>query len=224
MFGAEPIEVFILGAGGHGSELSSYIRDIAASGTPVKVAGFIDDHKPESPFAGSRILGGFDALEKTLSKSPRRTFHYITAVGDDKIRAELVAKVEKLAAKNIKPWTLRHPAASVGHEVEIGEGTCLAPGSIVTTRVSIGKHCILNVNASVSHDCLIGDFVNINPRVAVCGNVRIGNGSYIGAGATVIDKVTIGEWTVIGAGATVIANIPPHVTAVGVPANVIKSH
>jgi acetyltransferase EpsM len=66
--------------------------------------------------------------------------------------------------------------------------------------------------------------VNINPGVTVCGDVRIGEGSYIGAGATIKDKVSIGQWSVIGAGAVVISDIPPHVTAIGVPARVIKDH
>src|SRR5436853_318582 len=83
----------------------------------------------------------------------------------------------------------------VGSDVEIGEGTCLAPGVIVTTRTTIGRHCILNIHSSVSHDCVFDDYVNINPGATVCGNVCIGEGSYIGAGATIKDKVSIGEWS-----------------------------
>jgi len=80
------------------------------------------------------------------------------------------------------------------------------------------------VNTSVSHDCVIGDFVNINPGAVVCGNVNVGEGCYIGAGATIIDKVSIGDWSTIGAGAVVIHDIPPYVTAVGVPARVIQEN
>jgi acetyltransferase-like isoleucine patch superfamily enzyme len=54
--------------------------------------------------------------------------------------------------------------------------------------------------------------------------VRIGAGCYIGAGATIIDRVTIGEWSTVGAGAVVVGDLPPFVTAVGVPAKVIKRH
>jgi len=52
----------------------------------------------------------------------------------------------------------------------------------------------------------------------------IGEGCYIGMGANVIQGITIGPWSIIGAGAVVIRDIPPHVTAVGVPARVIKVH
>ena len=64
---------------------------------------------------------------------------------------------------------LLHPKAYLGNEVEIGYGTCIAPGTTINANVRIGNHCIVNVNASVSHDCTLGDFVNINPGAIVCG-------------------------------------------------------
>jgi sugar O-acyltransferase (sialic acid O-acetyltransferase NeuD family) len=217
-------QLLIVGAGGHGKEVISYVRDLAPSGTDLPLAGLIDENKPPGPFSGSVILGGFGALELLLREHPRTDFRFITAVGDNPVRRELVAKICRLGASNLAPWTLRHPRAVMGDEVEIGHGTCLAPGSIVTTHVKIGEHCILNLNASVSHDTIVGSFANINPGAVISGNVVIGEGCYIGAGATVIDKVSIGEWTVIGAGAVVVDDIPPCVTAVGVPARVIKVH
>jgi acetyltransferase EpsM len=76
----------------------------------------------------------------------------------------------------------------------------------------------------VAHDCLVGDFCNLNPAATLCGNVQLGEGCSIGAGATVIEKVKIGAGTIVGAGAVVIRDLPPGVTAVGVPARVIKQH
>lgn len=222
MSGDSGYRVVIIGAGGHGIELHAYIRDLVAQGEPIHLVGFVDEHKSRGPLGTTEILGDFDDLASFLNQHPHAVFHYITAVGDNWIRQQFVQKVERLNVYNLVPWTLRHPDAFVGYDVDIGAGTCLAPGSIVTTRVRIGRHCILNVNASVSHDCVIGDFVNINPGAVVCGNVNIGEGCYIGAGATIIDKVSIGEWTVIGAGAVVIDDLPPYVTAVGMPAQVIK--
>ncbi len=212
----------IIGAGGHGSELCSYLRDLREQ--KVRLVGFIDEKRTKGPFCGAETMGNFEDLARLTRRYSKRAFFYITAVGGNPARRRLVEKIESMRLKNLRPWTLWHPQAAVGREVQVGEGTCLAPGVIVTTRVKLGKHCILNVNASVSHDCRIGDFVNINPGAVVCGNVTIGQGCYVGAGATVIDKVSIGEWSVIGAGAVVVEDIPPRVTAVGVPARVIKRH
>jgi acetyltransferase EpsM len=78
------------------------------------------------------------------------------------------------------------------------------------------------MKASVAHDCVLGDFVNINPGATICGWAQIGEGAYIGAGAVVKDKAKVGAWSIVGAGAVVIKDIPANVTAVGVPARVIK--
>lgn len=216
-------DILVIGAGGHGKEIASYIQDLMREGERINLLGFIDEGKPAGPFADSKILGNFDTLSE-LIRSYQNSLYYLTAVGDNETRKKFVKKIESLNASRLKVYTLIHPKALLGQGVDIGEGTCLCPGSIITTRVKLGKHCIVNVNASVSHDCEVQDFVNINPGSVICGNVKIGEGSYIGAGAAVIDNVSIGEWTVIGAGAVVTQDIPPHVTAVGVPAKVIKKN
>lgn len=222
----EPVScsLIVLAAGGHASEIRSYVREMTATGQGIDLVGFVDEAKPKGPWLGSRILGGFDDLREMLLAHASTCFRYITAVGSNDTRRTLVERVEKLGLANLEPWTLVHPEARLGRDVTIGEGTCLAPGSIITTRVTVGRHCILNIKSSVSHDCQVGDFSNINPNATLCGDVRIGNGCYIGAGATVIEKISIGAQSIIGAGAVVIADIPANCTAVGVPARVIKRH
>jgi acetyltransferase-like isoleucine patch superfamily enzyme len=42
-------------------------------------------------------------------------------------------------------------------------------------------------------------------------------------GAKIIQGISIGPWTVVGAGAAVVRDLPANVTAVGVPARVIKT-
>jgi len=213
--------IIVIEAGGHGKELRSYIDDITRHGEKIHFVGFVDEQKPRGPREDSQIIGDFTALEDFLKQNQSIMFSYITAVGNNRIRREFVQKIEALNVQNLKAGSLYHPLKSIGKMIEIGEGTCLAPGSIVTTCAKIGKHCILNVNTSVSHDSVIEDYVNINPGATICGNVKIGQGCYIGAQATVIDNVSIGNWTTIGAGAVVTEDLPAHVTAVGVPARAV---
>jgi sugar O-acyltransferase (sialic acid O-acetyltransferase NeuD family) len=215
--------VLIIGAGGHGSELLSYISDLKRGSELIEFLGFVDDNKEPGLWNGARILGGVPTLIELLKSPNVENVSFITAVGDNGTRRLLVERLQT-SVPELTPWILQHPGAVVGNEVEIGPGTCLAPGSVVTTNAQIGAHCILNVNVSVSHDSIVGDFVNLNPGVVVAGNVQVGTGAFIGAGATLIDRVKVGEWAVIGAGAVVIKDVPPNSTAVGVPARVIKHH
>jgi sugar O-acyltransferase (sialic acid O-acetyltransferase NeuD family) len=217
------ISVVVIGAGGHAAEVCSYVADLRAAGTAVRLLGCIDDHKPVGRDGPVDVLGGFRVLEE-LMRAQADPLHCITAVGDNETRRRLVARVDAVGAARLQWWTLRHPASVVGRDAEIGAGTLLAPGSIVTARVRIGVHCILNVKASVSHDSIVGDYVNVNPGAIVAGNVRLGDAAYIGAGAIVIEKITVGAGAIVGAGAAVVRDLPPRVTAVGVPARVIRSH
>ena len=212
--------IVVIGAGGHAAEICSYILALRQGGADVALEGCIDDHKPAGQIGPVNVLGDFAVLERLLAS--RDHVRCITAVGDNATRRSLVSRVEHLAAGRVEWWTLQHPAALVGTHVEIGAGTCLAPGSIVTTRAAVGRHSILNVHASVSHDASVGEFVSLNPGAVVAGAARLGDGCYIGAGATVIEQITIGAGTIVGAGAVVIEDLPPDVTAVGVPARVIR--
>lgn len=216
--------IIIIGAGGHGAEISSYIYDISTHYNNLSLLGFIDEAKAPGPYAQSEILGDLKRLKRFVSNRTNETYHYITAVGDNKTRKELVRKVENLKLPNLIGWSMVHPTVSIGQDVVIGEGACIAPHSVITTRVVIGRHCIVNVNSGISHDSVLGYYVNLNPGCVICGNVTIGEGSYIGAGTTVINDVSIGKWSIVGAGSVVISDIPDGVTALGVPARVIKKN
>lgn len=207
----------IIGAGGHGAEVAAYALDL-----DYQLLGALDDGKPPGPWHCSHILGGISDLPELVRKYGE--VGYITALGSNSLRQKIICQIEELALPGLKAVTLRHTSAWSGVDVEIGEGTLLAPGSFVTTRARIGHHSILNVKASVAHDCVVGDYCNLNPGATLCGSVNLGNGCSIGAGAVVIEKRCIGERVIVGAGAVVIDDIPPDVTVIGVPARIIKRH
>jgi sugar O-acyltransferase (sialic acid O-acetyltransferase NeuD family) len=215
--------LLVIGAGGHAAEVCSYANAVAASTGVCRLLGCIDDVRPPGRDGPVVVLGGFEVIGQLLGRGSA-PLHCITAVGDNATRQRLVERVNAVSGGRVVWTTLRHPAAVVGEHVEIGPGTCLAPGSIVTSRARIGAHVILNVKASVAHDSTVGDYANLNPGATIAGNSRVGNGTYIGAAATVIDRVTVGDWAIVGAGAVVTRHLTSHVTAVGVPARIIKHH
>ena len=216
--------LIVICAGGHASELASSIRDLQIAGGPVQIRGFVDDHRFESTFEGAPLISGIDRFGTYLDLHADEQFSYIAAVGDNRTRAEIVRRLERLPVSNLSPWTARHVSAIVGDTVQIGVGSRLGPCAVVTARVTIGDHCIVNANSSVSHDVEIASFVNVGPGVAICGGVTIGEGCYIGAGATIADGVQVGAWSVIGAGAVVSEDVPAHVTVDGAPARIVQRH
>lgn len=217
-----PEVLYVTGAGGHGREVHTYLRDIQDAGWEGELKGYLDDGLAPGVYGRLNVLGSLQYLRDNTDQGS--CVRYLTAVGDNVVRQEMVRKIESFGGpRELKPWTLIHPRAWVGQEdVDIGAGTCVAPGAIVTARIKIGAHCIINMKASVGHDCVLGDFVNINPGATICGWAQIGEGAYIGAGAVVKDKAKVGAWSIVGAGAVVVKDIPANVTAVGVPARVIK--
>lgn len=72
-----------------------------------------------------------------------------------------------------------------------------------------------------------GSSIHIEHQVTIGAERRrspvIGDGVFIGAGAKVLGKVTIGEGARIGANAVVVHDIPPHTTAVGIPARPVRT-
>jgi hypothetical protein len=88
----------------------------------------------------------------------------------------------------------------------------------LTTNINLGRHVHLNVGVCVGHDAVLADFATVNPGATISGNVKLETQCTIGTGASVLQGVTIGRGSIIGAGAAVVRDIPPGVTAVGVPA------
>jgi len=220
--GSRPLVVVCAGA--QASELASYVRNHQIVGEPVFVRSFVDDHRFEPTFENAPLLSGIDHLAKLLRTQVSEQFLYIAAVEDNRTRSAVVRRVEHLEATNLTPWTARHVSAVIGDTVQIGIGSRIGPGAIVSSRTTIGDHCVLNANCTVSHDIEISSFVNIGPGVSICGGVRIDEGCAIGAGATIADGIHVGAWSVIGTGAVVTDDIPAHVTVAGVPARIVQRH
>lgn len=113
--------------------------------------------------------------------------------------------------------------AYVSPQAEVGVGVVMCQNALACRGALLEDHTIINLGSIVSHDTKIGCYGTLNPGVNLAGNISIGEGCYLGIGASVIQGITIGSWTTVGAGAAVVRDLPDNVTAVGVPAKVIKT-
>ncbi len=209
-------KIAIYGAGGFGREVFLLIHHLNEAGANWEMTGFYDDEIPPGTIINDyKILGGTEALN-TNSENISVVF----AIGNPPIKKQLLSKLNN---KLIRFPTLIHPSVKIRNEqhIEIGEGSIICEGNILTTNIRIGAHVILNLACTTGHDVLIEDFCSIMPGARISGEVKIRELVYIGTGATIINQIEIGNASIIGAGAVVIKDIPAHCTAVGVPARKI---
>jgi sugar O-acyltransferase (sialic acid O-acetyltransferase NeuD family) len=204
----------IIGAGGFGREVHDIVVAInQAAPEPVwDFLGFLDDG--EVPLdrlerIGARLLGTAQALPEYAGAS------YVVGVGDPKVR-ELLA--DRADAAGLQAAVLIHPSATIGLDVEIGEGSVLCSHVSITTNIRLGRHVHLNLNCTVGHDVTMEDFVSVFPGATISGDVVLERGVTVGTGAAVIQGLRVGAGAVVGAGAAVVRDVGAGETVVGVPA------
>lgn len=101
-----------------------------------------------------------------------------------------------------------HPAAVIGRRVFIdhGVGVVIGETTIIGNDVLIYQQVTLG-GVSLSHG-------KRHPTVE--------NNVVVGAGAKVLGNITLGENSRVGANSVVLTDVPPHSTAVGIPARVVR--
>lgn len=209
--------VAIFGAGGHGRDtLEVFAACNRARPGSWEVVGFLSEVAEEHgrDVNGLRVLGGWEWL------AGQHGVRLVCAIGDSPARARLTARARGLG---VEFATVVHPTAVVPERVELGCGVIVSAGVLMTNRIRIGDHALINLGVTIAHDVELGELVTVAPGVNLPGHVRVGAGCDLGTGASLLPRVRIGPWSIVGAGAVVTADLPPNVTAVGVPARVIKT-
>lgn len=201
--------LYVIGAGGHAKEV---LATAQAQGWPAESICVVDD-APQAQ--GKRVLGfpvtgpGAPVLDDPEALA-------VLAIGANHVRARLASTARCSFA------TLVHPSAVVHGSCLLGAGTVVFAGAVLQPEARLGAQVIIGSSATVSHDCQLGDAVHLAPGVRLAGAVRVGARSALGTGAVVIPGISIGEEVTIGAGAAVIRDLPSGVTAVGVPARILR--
>lgn len=211
-------KIAVFGAGGFGLEVAMLIEQINEVRPKWDLIGFFDDGVEEGKIInGYPVLGGVQKLNQWNSE-----LSLVLAIG---ISGTKKAVFENIKNESISYPILMHPNVIVGSSeyVSIGEGSIICAGTIITTNISIGRHVILNLACTVGHETEIGDYSSFMPTCNISGEVTIGEATFWGTGSKVINRKKIGNNVIIGAGAVVTTDIPDDVTAVGIPAKVLKS-
>jgi sugar O-acyltransferase (sialic acid O-acetyltransferase NeuD family) len=192
----------LIGAGGFADEVKAHMGE-------YDLISFVDD----------LYYSETDKNTKPLSQFNPNEWEVLIAIGDPIAREEL----SKRLPIETKYFTFIHPSVLIlGNDVEIGEGSVVCAGVIVTTNCIIGKHTHLNLHTTIGHDCRIGNYFTTAPGVKISGNNEIGECVYIGTNASTKQKLKISDNVIIGMNAAVAKDIIESGTYVGIPAKKIK--
>ena len=208
-------KIAIYGASGFGREVAWLSETCATGGAGAKVVCFIDDDETKHGGCLNEIL--VMGLEEARRRHPDALV--VAGLGVPAIRERLM---DKAATSGFSFKTLIHPRVEMSRWIEIGEGSVICAGNILTTNIALGRHVQINLDCTIGHDVIMGDYATLAPGVHVSGYVHIGKRAYIGTGAVIINgtqdnPLIIGDDVIVGAGACVTKSISCGTWA-GVPA------
>lgn len=206
----------VIGAAGHAQEVAWSLVEERGRDCELR---FFDDAVGPGPVACGLgdVVGRLDDVANHVRGDE---VALVLGIGRPRIKRAVVARLATLDV----PWaTVVHPRATIGPNVELGAGSYVAVGAVVTLNVRMGRFATINTHCQVAHDGIVGEFATLHPSAHVAGCVAIGEGCELGTGASVIPGVAIGDWAVLGAGCVATTSLRGGATYVGVPARAARS-
>lgn len=198
--------IVIVGASGHGKVVADIAKNVG-----YEEIIFLDDNcnlKECGTYPVAGVVSDYIMYDCDM----------VVAIGNAEIRKYIQTKI-KQHGKTLT--TLVHPAAVIGENVTVGEGTVVMAGVVINAHSTIGKGCIINTCASVDHDCIVEDYTHISVGSHLAGTVFVGEKTWIGIGAVVSNNIRIAANCIIGAGAVVVKDIMNQGVYIGVPAKML---
>lgn len=202
--------LLIVGAGGFGRELLEWIKDINEVSPTWKIKGFLNDDLS--------AFDDYDCEEKIIGTikdwNPKENETFVCGIASPQGKLKVVSL---LRGKGAKFETIIHPSTIIGDNVTIGEGTVIAPRSLLTTNVRIGSF-VTFLSSDAGHDSSIGDFSTLSGKCSINGHVEIGQRAYLGNGSLIYPGKKVGDDAFIGIGSVVINNVKAGTKVFGNPA------
>jgi sugar O-acyltransferase (sialic acid O-acetyltransferase NeuD family) len=198
----------IIGAGGFGREVFGLVRDINAAAASFDFLGFLDDGEVDAHLLerlGASLLGPSSRLADLPAS-------YVIGIGTPGPRRRIDAVARSWGRTAA---ILTHPSATIGNDVQIGDGAVIAAGARLTTHIGVGRHAHINLNCTIGHDAIVEDFATLYAGVHLGGGVVVEEGAALGTGCVILPNVRVGRGAVVGAGAVVVRDVAPDTTVVG---------
>lgn len=130
-----------------------------------------------------------------------RIAHHLWLQNREELALYLQSLISEVFAVDI------HPAARIGSGILLDHATSFV----------VGETALIEDEVSILHEVTLGG----TGKEKGDRHPKVRKGVLIGAGAKLLGNIEIGQGAKIGAGSVVLDSIPPHTTAVGVPAKVV---
>lgn len=203
-------KLFIIGAGGLGRGLASYLEIVPENQRDWELEGFID----ESSNALDGVPSDYNILGDINTFNFEDTDLALIAIGDSNTRKDVYLRLKG----RVQFFTFIDPRAIIGKFNHIEEGCVILAGCIISNNVKLGKFTAVLEKTIVGHDSVLGEFCSLMPNVDIGGECTIGDKVLLGTNATIIPRRSIVDDVIVGAGSVVIRNIKNKCTVYGNPA------
>ncbi len=213
-------KLIVIGAGGFGQEVFWVAENInqknLSEGKPAEyeMIGYCDDN---TSIQGKEIYS-YKNLGVPEDLKINGNVYFFCSIGNNLIRKEVVARAIKLGWQ---PETLIDPSVIRAREVEVGDGTYVGAGTILSPNAKIGSHVIINLHCTIGHDSTLADYAHICPGSRLSGNTILKEGAFVASNSVTKQNIVMEEYSVLGASSFLVRNLPARCTALGNPARVI---
>ncbi|MBL8835780.1 MAG: hypothetical protein JNL66_06020 [Alphaproteobacteria bacterium] len=208
------VSIAIFGGPGAGAMAAQSIARMAASGEPVRAAGFLNDALTVGTLVSDQAVVGTFA---DWPKLPEDTM-FLAPLHKAKAMPERAARIAGLAIADERWARVIDPAACVADDAAVDDGSYVGAFAVVDPGAALGRHAAVFPGGQVGPDAIVGDYVFVGRGAIVSGRCRVRDGAHIGPGAVIGGECTIGRFAVIGAGAVVLGDVPDHAIVPADPA------
>ena len=193
-------DIVIIGAGGIGREVAWIIEEINEVKPTWNVIGFVDENieMHNKVLNGYKVLGNLEALDKLEIKP-----YVVVAIANCSVKKDIVTRLEN----KFNFATIVYPSVRFSKYVEVGQGSIIYPGVILTVNTKIGEHVIISGNCGIGHDTIIGGYSSVLWGSNFSGYDIVGESCFIGIGTKIIQGININDGSRIGAGIIVTEDI-----------------
>ena len=209
-------DLWIVGAGGFGWEILSWVKQHPDNNKKWIIKGFIDDPLVNKDLSENPIVKYLEnyqliSFDQLTSKDINNAL-FILAIGDPSLKEKIVLQMKK---KEVEFLTFIHPSVIIGENIILGEGVVVCPNAIITCDSKIDDFVTINIHSAIGHDCQIGKYTTISGNCDITGNCTVGKYVYFGTHANLIPGTIVEDSAVIGAGTVGIKKVKANTTIIG---------